>query len=51
MGRTGFYLLHIRSDSRGTDTLHETLEDVFDQAEFEFGVTKRERHMQRDQAV
>jgi hypothetical protein len=39
---TGFYLLHICSDGQGTDTWHETLDDVFEQAEFEFGVKRYE---------
>jgi hypothetical protein len=39
---TGYYLLHICADGRGTDTWHESLEDAFSQAEFEFGVKHHE---------
>jgi hypothetical protein len=44
----GFYLLHLCSDDRGTDTWHATLDDAFYQAEFEFGVKPDEWHMQAD---
>ncbi len=37
---SGFYLLHVCADGRGTDTWHETLDDAFHQAAFEFGVTR-----------
>jgi hypothetical protein len=44
----GFYLLHLCSDGRGTDTWHATLDDALYQAEFEFGVKPDEWHMQAD---
>jgi hypothetical protein len=43
--QVGFYLLHICSDGQGTDAWHETLDDALDQAEFEFGVKRREWDM------
>jgi hypothetical protein len=39
---TGFYLLHLCADGRGTDTWHENLADALHQADFEFGVTPDE---------
>jgi hypothetical protein len=41
----GFYLLHICSDGQETDTWHESLDDAFHQAEFEFGVKRHEWDM------
>jgi hypothetical protein len=38
----GFYLMHICTDGRGTDTFHESLNDAIDQAEFEFGVRRED---------
>jgi hypothetical protein len=38
----GYYLMHICADRTGTDTWHQTLEDAFDQAEWEFGVRRNE---------
>jgi hypothetical protein len=38
----GFYLLYEPETGPGTDTWHETLEDAFDQAEWEFGVRQDE---------
>lgn len=39
----GYYLLYLdKFGEEQTDTYHETLEDAFGQAEFEFGVKKDE---------
>jgi hypothetical protein len=46
----GFYLL-LCSDGQGTDTWHETLDDAFDQAEFEFGVKRREWDLRTGQGA
>lgn len=46
---SGFYSLHICSDGSGTDTWHESLDDAFDQAGFEFGVKRHEWDMRTDQ--
>jgi hypothetical protein len=42
----GFYLLHICAEGPGADTWHETLDDAFYQAEFEFGVQESEWQME-----
>jgi predicted heme/steroid binding protein len=47
-GDSGFYLLHICSDGQVADTYHESLEDAFHQAEYEFGVKQTEWSMQAD---
>ena len=39
-----FYLLYEPETGPGTDTLHESLEDAFHQAEWEFGVGRDEWH-------
>ena len=44
-GDSGFFLLHLYSDGRGNDTWHPSLEEAFEQAEFEFGVKEGEWHM------
>jgi hypothetical protein len=46
----GYYLLHIKSDGRGTDTWHKTLDDTFDQAAFEFGAARDEWQMEVDKS-
>ncbi|NLK66670.1 MAG: hypothetical protein GX282_04260 [Campylobacteraceae bacterium] len=39
----GFYLFYLNKfEEEQTDTYHETLEDAFSQAEFEFGVKKED---------
>ena len=37
-GDSGFYLLHLCENGKGTDTYHATLNDALHQAEFEFEV-------------
>jgi hypothetical protein len=40
---SGFYLLYLDEHGKElTDTHHETVDDAFEQAEFEFGVTAEE---------
>ena len=39
---SGYYLLHLCADGTGTDTYHTTLEEAFQQAEWEFGVQRSE---------
>ncbi len=41
-GDSGYYVLHVCDDGSGTDTHHETLEEAFHQAEWEFGVRLEE---------
>ena len=41
-GDSGYYLLHLCEDGLGTDTHHETLDDAFHQAEYEFEVKPEE---------
>jgi hypothetical protein len=41
-GDKGFYLLHLCSDGQVADTWHESLDDAFHQAEYEFGIHKSE---------
>jgi hypothetical protein len=38
----GFYLMYEPETGHGTDTWHQTLDDAFHQAEWEFGVTREE---------
>lgn len=38
----GFYLMYEPESGLGTDTWHETLNDAFGQAEWEFGVSRNE---------
>lgn len=38
----GFYLMYEPETGQGTDTWHQTLEDAFHQAEWEFGVAREE---------
>jgi hypothetical protein len=38
----GFYLMYLPEHGQGTDGWHETLDDVFHQAEWEFGVKREE---------
>jgi hypothetical protein len=38
----GFYLMYEPETRHGTDTWHQTLDDAFHQAEWEFGVTRSE---------
>lgn len=38
----GFYLMYEPEKGQGTDTWHQTLDDAFDQAEWEFGVVREE---------
>jgi hypothetical protein len=40
--QSGFYLMNHCSDGLGTDTLHETLEEALEQAEWEFEVKPEE---------
>jgi len=37
-GPASFYLMYLPDTGPGTDTWHQTLDDAFDQAEWEFGV-------------
>jgi hypothetical protein len=41
---SGFFLFHLCADGSGTDTWHQTLDDAFHQAEFEFKVSRDEWH-------
>ena len=42
-GDSGFYLFYLdESGKEQTDTYHESIEDAFKQAEFEFGVKKED---------
>ena len=42
-GDSGFYLFYLdESGKEQTDTYHESIEDAFNQAEFEFGVKKED---------
>jgi hypothetical protein len=41
-GDSGYYLLHLCEDGHGTDTWHETIDDAFHQAEYEFEVKPEE---------
>ena len=46
----GYYLLYLdKFGEEQTDTYHETLEDAFGQAEFEFGVKKDEWFLVKNQ--
>jgi len=38
----GFYLMYAPETGPGTDTWHQTLDDAFHQAEWEFGVAREE---------
>lgn len=38
----GFYLMYEPEHGTGTDTWHQTLDDAFHQAEWEFGVARNE---------
>jgi hypothetical protein len=48
LGDPGFYLLHICSDGQIADTYHESLEDAFHQAEYEFGVKQTDWTVQSE---
>ena len=41
-GDPGFFLLHLAADGQCADTWHETLDDAFHQAEYEFEVRRDE---------
>jgi hypothetical protein len=41
LGDSGYYLLHLCEDGKGTDTWHQSLDDALHQAEYEYEV-KRE---------
>ena len=41
-GDSGCYLMHITADGQCADTWHETLDDAFHQAEYEFEVRRDE---------
>lgn len=41
-GEESCYLFHICDDGQVADTWHQTLDDAFDQAEWEFGVRQGE---------
>jgi hypothetical protein len=41
---SGFYLLHLCADGTGTDTWHQTIEEAFEQAAFEFQVSREDWH-------
>ncbi|WP_035142598.1 hypothetical protein, partial [Campylobacter concisus] len=46
----GYYLLYLdKFEEEQADTYHETLEDAFGQAEFEFGVKKDEWFLVKNQ--
>lgn len=39
----GFYLIHLNiNEEEMTDTYHDTLEDAMEQADWEFGINKKE---------
>lgn len=38
----GYYLFHVSSDGRGTDTWHSTIWEAFGEAEAEYGVTRED---------
>jgi hypothetical protein len=40
----GYYLMHICADGSGTDTWHATLDELLDEAEFEYGVLRTDWH-------
>jgi hypothetical protein len=40
-GDSGYSLLHLCEDEHGTDTCHESIDDSFHQAEYEFDVNRR----------
>jgi hypothetical protein len=39
---SGYYLLHLCEDGHGTDTWHESIDEAFHQAEYEFEVKPEE---------
>ncbi len=41
-GDAGLYLFRFCSDAQVADTWHQSFEDAFHQAEFEFGILKRQ---------
>jgi hypothetical protein len=40
--RDAYYLFHIAENNEIADTWHQTLDEAFEQAEFEFGVERNE---------